>query len=117
MIPLRSLILSPILFLVSACTTASGTFAPLEEDHPASAEAAEVPITDPAAFLRVDDASPVEEPGASAASPSTAPTGAYVCPMHPEVTSDEPGTCAKCGMQLVLRESAEQPDDEHSHDD
>ena len=26
----------------------------------------------------------------------------YVCPMHPEVTSDEPGTCPKCGMKLVL---------------
>ena len=26
----------------------------------------------------------------------------YVCPMHPEVTSDEPGTCPKCGMKLVV---------------
>jgi FtsP/CotA-like multicopper oxidase with cupredoxin domain len=26
---------------------------------------------------------------------------AYVCPMHPEVTSAEPGTCPKCGMKLV----------------
>jgi FtsP/CotA-like multicopper oxidase with cupredoxin domain len=25
----------------------------------------------------------------------------YVCPMHPEVTSSEPGTCPKCGMRLV----------------
>src|SRR5215203_4960019 len=25
----------------------------------------------------------------------------YVCPMHAEVTSSEPGTCPKCGMQLV----------------
>lgn len=24
----------------------------------------------------------------------------YVCPMHPEVTSDKPGTCPKCGMDL-----------------
>ena len=26
----------------------------------------------------------------------------YSCPMHPEVTSDKPGTCSKCGMTLVL---------------
>jgi len=25
----------------------------------------------------------------------------YVCPMHPEVTASEPGTCPKCGMRLV----------------
>jgi hypothetical protein len=28
----------------------------------------------------------------------------YVCPMHPEVTSHEPGTCPKCGMTLVKKE-------------
>lgn len=25
----------------------------------------------------------------------------YACPMHPEVTSDQPGKCSKCGMFLV----------------
>src|SRR5690242_8062538 len=25
----------------------------------------------------------------------------YGCPMHPEVTSDEPGRCPKCGMKLL----------------
>ena len=24
----------------------------------------------------------------------------YVCPMHPEVKSNEPGKCPKCGMNL-----------------
>lgn len=28
----------------------------------------------------------------------------YTCPMHPEVTSDEPGECPKCGMDLVIKE-------------
>jgi len=26
--------------------------------------------------------------------------GPYTCPMHPEVQSDQPGTCPKCGMDL-----------------
>jgi FtsP/CotA-like multicopper oxidase with cupredoxin domain len=26
---------------------------------------------------------------------------AYACPMHPEVISDEPGKCPKCGMKLL----------------
>jgi hypothetical protein len=28
----------------------------------------------------------------------------YVCPMHPEITSPEPGKCPKCGMKLVPKE-------------
>ena len=31
----------------------------------------------------------------------TASTPVYVCPMHPEVRSDKPGKCPKCGMALV----------------
>jgi Cu(I)/Ag(I) efflux system membrane fusion protein len=49
-------------------------------------------------------------PGAApAASAPAAPTpkpkpkaqAAYVCPMHPEVTSDKPSTCPLCGMDLA----------------
>lgn len=28
----------------------------------------------------------------------------YVCPMHPEVQSDKPGNCPKCGMRLVPKD-------------
>ncbi len=27
----------------------------------------------------------------------------YSCPMHPEVTSDKPGKCSKCGMELTKK--------------
>ena len=28
---------------------------------------------------------------------------AYTCPMHPKVLSDKPGSCLKCGMDLVKK--------------
>lgn len=33
---------------------------------------------------------------------------AYSCPMHPEVISDKPGKCPKCGMDLVEKEDQKQ---------
>jgi FtsP/CotA-like multicopper oxidase with cupredoxin domain len=36
-----------------------------------------------------------------------APATLYACPMHPDVTSMEPGTCPKCGMQLLPVRSEE----------
>jgi FtsP/CotA-like multicopper oxidase with cupredoxin domain len=49
-------------------------------------------------------------PEVTAAEPGTCPkcgmklvavAASYACPMHPEVTAAEPGTCPKCGMKLV----------------
>ncbi len=31
----------------------------------------------------------------------------YVCPMHPEIVSDEPGSCSICGMFLVEKDKEE----------
>jgi FtsP/CotA-like multicopper oxidase with cupredoxin domain len=45
--------------------------------------------------------------------PAALPAGAgpvtYACPMHPEVTSDQPGRCPKCGMKLLAAESVPKP--------
>ena len=42
----------------------------------------------------------------------------YTCPMHPEVSSSQPGHCPKCGMTLVLKgkgESSTPPAAAHQH--
>jgi FtsP/CotA-like multicopper oxidase with cupredoxin domain len=36
-----------------------------------------------------------------AAMPADGGPVTYACPMHPEVTSDQPGRCPKCGMKLL----------------
>jgi len=36
----------------------------------------------------------------------------YTCTMHPEVRSDKPGNCPKCGMKLVLMDTS---DTTHMH--
>jgi FtsP/CotA-like multicopper oxidase with cupredoxin domain len=45
--------------------------------------------------------------------PAAMPAGAgpvtYACPMHPEVTSQEPGRCPKCGMKLLAAASVPKP--------
>lgn len=57
-------------------------------------------------------APPVTTSGADTSSmgapPTTQPqeaTAIYVCPMHPDVVSDAPGKCPKCGMNLVKKQS------------
>ena len=37
----------------------------------------------------------------------------YTCPMHPSVTSDKPGVCPECHMDLVLKDDTEKTDDDH----
>ncbi|GEO07316.1 hypothetical protein AAE02nite_49800 [Adhaeribacter aerolatus] len=39
----------------------------------------------------------------------------YTCPMHPEVTSTEPGKCPKCGMNLEEVTASIQTDSAAAH--
>jgi len=43
----------------------------------------------------------------------------YTCPMHPEVSSDKPGKCPKCGMELIMKhgesKKEEEPMDHTAH--
>ena len=39
----------------------------------------------------------------NADSSSMSPAAKYTCTMHPEVVSDAPGKCPKCGMALVAK--------------
>lgn len=42
----------------------------------------------------------------------------YTCPMHPEIQSNDPGTCSKCGMALVKNGKMEaQHNREMNHED
>jgi hypothetical protein len=38
------------------------------------------------------------------ASTASDTTVKYTCPMHPEVISDTPGACPKCGMTMVIKD-------------
>lgn len=35
----------------------------------------------------------------------------YTCPMHPEVISEKPGKCPKCGMDLEIKEDGSKKDE------
>jgi heavy metal-binding protein len=58
------------------------------------------------ASARSDQTGPVDVTRAAAAPPTSAPLDpskdpVYVCPMDPDVRSHNPGTCRRCGMNLV----------------
>ncbi|HEY9854413.1 MAG TPA: heavy metal-binding domain-containing protein [Stenomitos sp.] len=56
------------------------------------AMAATAPTAHPASKQVVKKVAPAKKPAAQKA--------VYVCPMDPDVTSDKPGDCPKCGMHL-----------------
>ncbi|MFL5358205.1 heavy metal-binding domain-containing protein [Archangium sp.] len=102
---------------LSACALGAAERVPSLAD-PSNPGAPESPVHGMAAILANDASafSSLEEPSGGAAPHShshggteagTSAAAVYTCPMHPEVTSPEPGRCPKCGMNLVLREPNE----------
>lgn len=59
----------------------------------------------PAQYMQSETELPLLEPQSvalptAAGATKVAASGKYTCPMHPEVQSDKPGSCPKCGMAL-----------------
>lgn len=79
---------------------------------PSNPEAPESPRAEAPLFAAA--VSPAPAPVAAPPTPAPSPAAkdekpaaqTYTCPMHPEVVSDQPGRCPKCGMKLVPREAA-----------
>ena len=69
----------------------------LDPSNPAAAESPRPPPTSLAPSGTPATKAPEPVPGKGAKQEPTI----YTCPMHPEVTSDKPGHCPKCGMELV----------------
>ena len=63
---------------------------------------------DPKAYLGAPKSAP--QPAADR------PTGAYTCPMHPEVVRQGPGACPICGMALEPLSPSEEGDDSELRD-
>ena len=87
---MRVFTLAAALFLSAGC--ADGTVPPPNAAHPASEHAPEGTAYVPPPATSPAPASSAHEHGEHVT---------YTCPMHPEVVSDKPGQCPKCGMNLV----------------
>lgn len=124
---IKTLWIAALASLVGCARTAPLVVGP---EHPASPNAALAPLPPRSATLSLSqpsaadppqNADPSEHSGhathsvhgpSSAAAPTATEPAAsqpsaskpYVCPMHEDVTSDKPGKCPKCKMNLVRKE-------------
>lgn len=102
-----------VLFVVAGCVQ-TASIEPAGPGHPASAMSASVEFTAPPNPFAMPleslkesadgagDQGVGEMPGMQPDTSQTRPRAIqYVCPMHADVRSNEPGKCPKCGMKLV----------------
>ena len=102
-------------FLVlSSCAVPTGQFVSRDKNHPASPDAVEGTIEDPGRFLAGGATLPA---GAAEKSTESGPASLaqYVCPMHPDVGSNTPGNCTRCGMALKERKAETKEEHHHEH--
>lgn len=79
----------------------------MQHDHAMPGMKHDVPATQPG-----ENAAPSAPRFTPMTGPATSPAK-YTCTMHPEVVSDQPGKCPKCGMKLVPKKQA---GESHDHD-
>jgi hypothetical protein len=101
-------VVSSVLVILGACDRAAPAAASTEAGTLAATASAAAAATDaaglassadaPPAVARRDGPMPAASPGKPPSPPP--PRKTYVCPMHPEVTSETPGLCPKCNMKL-----------------
>jgi hypothetical protein len=93
--------------LVSGCAAPNESI-PLTSSHPANSQAEEAPFIHSNHRPAPDSLSNrskarLEDDANAATSRQRGSEGHYVCPMHPEVRSNKPAQCPKCGMTLVQK--------------
>jgi hypothetical protein len=97
----RVIIISAVTIVVTILTACSGSTSATVPAADTTAKAS----TDTSAKMVVMDTTKM--PMDTMKTSSTTSVVKYTCKMHPEVISDKPGKCPKCGMELVEVKSTE----------
>lgn len=91
-----------LLFVGCVSVPTPATRSPLSPAHPAAPEST-TPSAKPELKGEAEAPAAAVEPAPAGREPAGL-AAAYTCPMHPAVSSDQPGTCPICGMALVKKD-------------